>query len=285
LGNSSTGSNLSAIADLDSQLAKVLDLWKGEKVEALIPYLLTRSEQYEGLQAIAAFALGSLQTERAVDVIVQAFLMRGFSREAYRNVCTALTLLDPGVVTKRAIVPLLDHHAAEEQGLSPDTWEAREQWYEHLAYLIGRIRTASERAYVFLHRCLYESSDVQLKSLAIQSLGWLYDRDSKRLFERIALGQFSTTTCFCHLRGNPSDFWFEVFVVTDLAADLNIPDDLSPIERLDLQRRALEALSYVGDSETLERLAARPPDWDLELEQAFYWTTEEILARLSEAYL
>ncbi len=277
--------DISAVTALDAQLAKVLDLWKGEQVEALIPYLLTRSEQYEGTQAIAAFALGSLQTERAVDVVIQAFLMPGFSRDAYRNVCTALTLLDPGIVTKRVILPLLDHHTAEARGLSLATWEAREQWYEHLAYLIGRIRTSSEQAYIFLHRCLYESSDIQLKSLAIQSLGWLYDQDSKRLFERIALGTFSTATCFCQFRRDPSDFWFKTFMAADLAADLNIPDDLSPVERLGLQRRALEALSYVGDSETLERLAARPPDWDLELEQAFYWTTEEILARLSEEYL
>ncbi len=281
----SDGGHLSAVAELDPQLAKVLDLWWREQVEALVPYLLTRSEQYEGLQAIAAFALGSLQTGRAIEVVVQAFLMPGFSREAYRNVCTALTLLDPGIVTKYVILPLLDPRAAEAQGLSPAIWEDREQWYEHLAYLIGRIRTSSEQAYVFLHRCLYESSDVQLKSLAIQSMGWLYDRDSKWLLERIALGKFSTTSCFCHLRGNPSDFWLETFIVADLAPDLHIPDDLSPIERLDLQRRALEALSYIGDNETLEQLATRPPDWDVELEQAFYWTTEEILARLSEGYL
>jgi hypothetical protein len=284
-GTRADRNTLPAIAELDAPLAKVLELWWDEHVEALVPYLLTRREQYEGLQAIAAFALGSLQTERAIDVVIQAFLMRSFNREAYRNVCTALTLLDPGIVTKRAILPLLDRRAAEAQGLSPATWEAREQWYEHLVYLIGRIRASGERMYVFLHRCLYESDDIPLKSLAIQSLGWLYDRDSKRLFERIALGEFSIETCSCHFRRNLSDFWFETFIAVNFAADLNIPDSLSPIEKLELQRRALEALYYVGDQETLTRLQARPPGWDLELEQAFYWTAEEILARLSEAYM
>jgi hypothetical protein len=46
-----------------------------------------------------------------------------------------------------------------------------------------------------------------------------------------------------------------------------------------VQRKALEALYYIGDLMTLARLQHRPADWPPELESTFYRTSEAILMR------
>ncbi len=270
------------VAALDAQLAIVLNYWHQGAIEALVPYLLTGRPQYEGLQAIAAFALGTLQTKRAIDIIAKAFLSPNFTSEAYWNVSTALTLLDPGTVTRRVILPLLSTKAREEQGVAPKTWEQREKWYEYLIYLIGRIRTLNETARAFLYTCLNDPYDVGYKALAIQSLGWLYDRDCKHIFENIVLTEyFSTPSC------PYTKTLFERFDHARLAEaeyTTRIPtwSSFSESQRAYLQGKSLQALYYVGDEETLDRLQDRPADWGPELEHDYYWMSENILSRLGE---
>ncbi len=238
------------IRPLAEQLATVLNLWAEQQVEALVPYLLLPGRQDENTQAIAAFALADLKTERAQEMLFRVFLTPRFSLEAQRNIGTALTLLDPAVVTQRAILPLLDE--SRRAGLPPGAWEQRTRWYGQLAYMIGRLRIQEPTARAFLDRCLDELPQVELKATAIQSLGWLYDFRSKGRLESIALGDFSSL------------------------ALATLP---SPDEQQLLQLKALEALYYLGDLGTLKRLQERPPDWSLELESALYRTSEEIMAR------
>jgi hypothetical protein len=60
-----------------------------------------------------------------------------------------------------------------------------------LADLIGRIGAQEPATRDFLDRCLFEFSDVGAKARAVMSCGELFDRRQKKLFEEIALGDFS----------------------------------------------------------------------------------------------
>jgi hypothetical protein len=239
------------IEAVDSQLAELLYLWEARDVEALAGYLHAEDV---GAQSIAAFALGDLQTDPAVDLLVATFLDPGSQTELRWAATDALTLLDPAVVTHRAILPLLDAEVAEQAGIHPRTWKRRADWYERLAYLVGKIRAQSPVTRAFLDRCLYEFTGVGLKAKAIQSLGWMYDRRYKDLFERIAMEDLS-----------------------DVALREGLPEEDTQY----LRRKAIEALAGLGDQATLTRLRAHRIDWDPELERAFYQTSEEIYWRLS----
>ena len=167
----------------------------------------------------------------------------------------ALALLDPVEITNRAILPFLDADCAEQEGLEPRAWKRRADWYGRLAYLIGKVRAQDPTTRDFLDCCLYEFKGVGLKGKAIQSLGWLYDRSYKDLFEEIAVGDF----CQVALRKRPSKQ-----------------------DKTYLRRKAIEALANIGDEDTLNRLRENRADWkNPELARAFYWTSEEISWRLS----
>ena len=158
------------------------------------------------------------------------------------------------MVTRRAILPILDAESVSKAELDPRTWKRRNHWYERLAYLIGKIRAQGPVTRAFLDRCLYKFTSVWLKAKAIQSLGWMYDRSYKELFEQIAVGDFS-----------------------GIALREHLPEE----EITYLRRKAIQALANIGDRETLAQLRANRTGWCTELERAFYWTSEEIHWRLS----
>lgn len=234
------------------QLAKLLNYWAGEQVEALIPYLVIKKGEDAAIQAIAAFALGSLQTKRAQNVIVQMFLSPRVNQETRRNLVTALTLFDPSTVMERVILPFLDKELAQQRSIYAAPDASNEMWYPHMAYLIGKIRTRDSRARAFLYRCLNEIPAVELKGTAIQSIGWLYDTAAKSRITGIALGDFGS---------------------------LHLPTPPTETEATYLQGKALDALYYIGDAETVEPLQERATGWTPELEIAFYRTVERILSR------
>ena len=118
----------------------------------------------------------------------------------------------------------------------------------------GMVRAREPIPRQFLERCLGEFTDVWLTAKAVQSLGWMYERGYKDLFERIALGDFGD--------------------------GIALSEKASEWDTKYLQRKAIEALANIGDRDTLARLRAERTDWGPELERIFYWTSEEIYWRL-----
>ena len=188
-------------------------------------------------------------------MLIHTFISPDFSPETRSSAATALTLLDPEFVTQRAILPFLSPETAKQQQLQQIPQVNVEQWYPHLAYLIGKIRPQDGRARAFLYRCLNEFPDITLKGTAIQSIGWLYDITAAPRFTDIALEDFSS---------------------------LNLPTPPSPTEARYLQHKALDALYYIGDAETLKRLQKHAIAWTPDLENAFYRTIERIRARQNQ---
>lgn len=238
---------------LAPQLAAVLNDWANGHVKKLIPYLVAKGNQDTDVRAAAAFALGDLKTDVAVRVLLRAFRWPHYTNETRSSAVTALTLLDPAIVTQEAILPFLSEE--DEERLNPATRKNPYPWYPYLAYLIGKIRPNDGRARAFLYRCLNELPDITLKGIAMQAIGELYDTTATRRFTDVALEDFST---------------------------LNLREHPLPDERRYLQHKALDALFYIGDAETLRRLQKRPSSWSLELENAFYRTIERIRSRQNQ---
>ncbi|MEJ2211142.1 MAG: CHAT domain-containing protein, partial [Anaerolineae bacterium] len=159
----------------DPVLADILDLWTAGDVPALARQLHSRPR---GLQPIAAFALGDLQTREAGRVLIDAFRDPDSQAVTRWAVADALTLHDPAWVARQAILPFLDEEIARQDGIyDTPAWRYRASQYERLAYLIGKIRAVEPAAHDFLRRCLFDFRSVNLKGGAIQSLGWMYDVD------------------------------------------------------------------------------------------------------------
>jgi HEAT repeat protein len=242
------------ISAADPQLAGLLRHWLDGDVDAL--KLQVKGED-EGAQATAAFALGYLQTDEAVDFLIKEVFLHPDTPAATRWAATdALVMLDPALVTQRAILPLLDKDTAQREGLDPAAWRYRASWYERLAYLIGKVRTLNETALGFLEDCLKTFAKTDSKAKAIQSFGWLNDRSKKALFEEIALGNFA-----------------------EIESDLRLSARITDWQERYLRRKAIEALAYIGDADTVTRLRSSRSDWHPELQRAFYQTSEEIAWR------
>ena len=86
------------------------------------------------------------------------------------------------------------------------------------------------------------------------SFSEFFDRRHKKLFEEIALGDFSK---------------------------IAVGNGLSEQDATYLRLMAVEALANIGDEETLSRLRVQRIEWPHEVEKAFYWTSEEIFWRMS----
>lgn len=241
------------IRPIDHELAKILSWWDSGDILELGQFLIDADkspEDIKGSQAIAAFALGDIQTIASEDILINLFLYPNSSDETYRHLTTAMTLIDPGIVEKNVIVPFIERESPNR--LDDHVWAKRKQYLSHIIYLAGRIYTTDPRILAFLRDCVQTDSVISHRALAIQSLGWLHDDQSKSLIERISLGQL---------------------------ADLNLPSSVTFAEKQTLQKQAIEALFYLGDPGTLELFQKRPVNWNPEFELVLYWTSEEILWR------
>ena len=228
------------IEEIDSQLADLLRLWENKDVAALNEHLHSGDA---GAQAIAAFALADIRTEPALGSLRKAIFDPKTSADTRWAVTDGLAMLDPAWVTQQVILPLI---------------EAKESsWYERLAYLIGKIRTQDQIALTFLNRCLSDLKRVATKAEAIQSVGWLHDREKKGLLEDIAMGRFE-----------------------EIENDFKL-GKASEQDKEYLRSKAMEALANIGDQDTIALLREGSAVWDPELRQAAYRTSEEIRWRIS----
>lgn len=255
------------LAAIDPVLIELLEHWQGHHVAALAGWL--EQKENTGAQGLAALALGDLHmqlklqpeesdlaklAQAALAALATSFLS-GKPEEATRWAVTyALATIDLPSVQAAVLDPFFSNEAAYVA-----SEEERFQYYKSLAYLIGLLRWQSPVAREFLLvRCLLETREAALASVAIDALARLADRNDKPLLERIALGcpDAEIMPCFKYL---------------------------SPENQVYLQRKATDALAVVGDAESIVLLRegrGSETHWSPELEMALYRTSEEIYWRL-----
>jgi hypothetical protein len=238
-------------------LGQLLDLWSKQDVIALEEQLLSGDIV---ASAVAAAALADLRTDEAFRALAGAVRQKGLPADTGWALTDALSLLDPARVTQEVIVPLI------KSGTS--------HWYERLAYLIGKTRTQDATALAFLDRCLYELKRVNTKAKAIQSVGWLQDRTKTRLLEFVAMGRFDDIEKATRQEVRKDDDAEDLVLKKGFSLGKVTAED-----RRFLRRKAIEALAYIGDTNTLTLLREGRVEWDAELRRAFFWTSEEIYWR------
>ncbi|MGD9317670.1 MAG: hypothetical protein PVG56_12590, partial [Anaerolineae bacterium] len=252
---------------IDPVLVELLRSWQDEDIDRLIRWL--KAPENPGARAIAALALGDLHMqllinrgrEKEADAtlreLANVFLSPDIDEPTLWAVTYALAMLDLPNIRDAVFLPFFER----ERELFV-TEEQRLLHYKCMAYLIGLERWQEQKAYDFLEEdCLKGARKARLAAVAIQSLGSLADRRYKPLLDMMALGDF--TGILPHVEAPPDSFAY-------------------------LQRKAIDALSKVGDLESVALLrehrrveAMGSGSWDPELERALYRTSEEIFWRLN----
>jgi hypothetical protein len=175
----------------------------------------------------------------------------------------ALTLFDPSQVA-----PLLTVLVRRKQTIPNSA-------AQQLAYLAGRLRAASPEVISWLIELLVANPSQTIKSKALQSLAWMGmgieqqrlelgdgrpGPTLKQLIEEIAAGQ--------RIR----QLRLGRFIVAKRASDI----DGKPIY---LRRKAIEALAWIGDAETLRNLTPQVASWPIELREHWYLAAATIYDR------
>ena len=246
---------MSADAAAYEQLADILAAWHDRDQAQLVVYLQGNDN---AAQVLAAFALADWQPAGAFDALVSQFFGQEEETQLLWALVEALALFETKLVLERVILPLLDEDlAGHVTELTDDLWARRSRWYRVLAYLIGKTRAMHPRAIGFLDDCLNIGKDMYLKGKAIEALGWLYDEKYRAQLEAVAVGDF---------------------------AQLKHASRAKKEEKRYLQKKALLALAFVGDRDSLNKLRGSRHlllSEQPELEEIFFQTTEEIYWRYS----
>jgi hypothetical protein len=233
----------------DPLLADTLQSWYGHSA----PRLLKQLEKGDPAgRVLAAFALADWQPPGALRGIVAAFHGEEKESQVSWGLAEALALFDPYLVTRQAILPLIDAAAAAAAQLDEGVWARRAQLYRVLVYLIGKSRTQDPTTRLFVDDCLRGEHNLWLKGKAVEAVGWLVDTSYRELFEALAIGDLS---------------------------ELNVPPDAAEGERVYVQRKALGALSFVGDLRSISAVRKGRSGWSPEMERLYYQASEEIYWR------
>jgi hypothetical protein len=244
------------LRSIDPALATVIEHWKNRNIDELTTMLRKPKRQCtlenikEGVPAMAAFALGDIQTGRARRILYDTFLDGQTSPDTRWAIADALTLLDPDEVMREVICQLIPtlEDLKDEQFQITSTQNAR--WHELQIYIIGQLRNSEPRARKFVEKFLKDPrASFALKGRAILALGYLNAQERKEDFEQVVLGNFDIINLDPRQR-NRADVYLRI--------------------------KALQALAEVGNRETLRRLRSQHKDWPSEVERVFYVASEEI---------
>ncbi len=274
-----TPARLPSIQELrdDQMLVRIMRIWsKGPAGREEFRYLLRNSPSVPE-RALAAFALGDLvdtPTNKLLDAkqLLRVILSptdtadKQISEEWQDTMwaaADALTLFDPDLVT-----PLLTVLVSRKEEI-PDS--AAQQ----LAYLAGRLRATNEEVVNWLIRLLVTNPSQTVKAKALQSLAWMglgiaevrlplangrAGPTLKQLIQEIAAGR--------QVRG---------LSMGDFEVKLRASDVTgSPLY---LRRKAIEALAWIGDADTLKDLGRQYMDWPIELREYWYQAAAMIARR------
>jgi hypothetical protein len=231
-------------------------------------------------RALAAFALGDLPDREESKLLDAKQLLRVIlspDDDAVERIsddwedtmwaaADALTLFEP-----EQVEPLLTVMITRSRGI-PDS--AAQQ----LAYLAGRIRAGTPAVLDWLIRLLVANPSQSVKAKALQSLAWMGGDVPRRRLD--------------YADGRPGPMLKEL--IQDIAAARRIPrlalgayevrlrtgdTDGSPTY---LRRKAIEALAWVGDDDTIRDLGAHALSWPLELREHWYRAAAAIRGRSRE---
>ena len=125
------------------------------------------SGEDEGLQGVAAFALGDLQRPAGAAVLYAAFRDPKTLPATLWAITDALRDLDPSDLFAKLILPFVNDASAEPKLVEDDP-------HERMIYLIGQLRTHHPSALAFVERYLAPSVSAKFKGRALVASGQLH---------------------------------------------------------------------------------------------------------------
>ena len=253
----------SDLKEADPALAELVDFWKQRNIEKLAELLKTgkgtagQVQIEKGIPEMAAFALGDIQTPEARNILFQTILDGKTQLDTQWAIADAIALLDPEEVMNQVILKLIPTlEELEKPGLKV-TATPNKRWHEMVIYLVGQLRTPEQRTLKFVESFLDDpGAGFGLKARSMLALAYLHQEKFKKAFEDAALGNFQSINLDKKLWTKASEY---------------------------LKIKAIEALSEIGDADSLKRIRGSHKEWTPEIERVFYITSEEINWRLNKS--
>jgi hypothetical protein len=218
-----------------------IDAWLQMNDKVLADILV---ESHVGMQGVAAFALGDVQKPCA---LYTAFKDPKTDPATLWAISDALQCVDPDDVIENLVHPLIKAASQPYASALPDG-----PIYERLVFLIGQLRTHDTDAREFVTRYLRQPASATLKGRALVALARLRAADAAKEQHWTAVAQ--------------GDF-------TGIAAAA----EQNGLNKLFLQRKAIEALGVLGDLNLLYE-ARNQPQWQPELDEVFFRAAEACMA-------
>ena len=280
----STSTKLPSLQELreDQMLVRLIRIWrKGpagrDEFRDMLRTSLSAPER-----ALAAFALGDIADSpsnklRDAKQLLRVILSPTDSadqaisedrQDTMWAATDALTLFDPNLVT-----PLLTVMVSRNERIPNGA-------AQQLAYLAGRVRATNKVVIDWLIKLLVTNPDQMVKAKAIQSLAWMGMGIPNLPLER--------------KDGRPG--LPLKLVIQDIAAGrqvdgLSLGDFTLKPRTTDqggsaiyLRRKAIEALAWIGDADTIKDLSPLFMDWPLELREYWYMAAATIEGHLSKPH-
>ncbi|NNJ10851.1 CHAT domain-containing protein [Chloroflexales bacterium ZM16-3] len=261
----------------DQILVRLMRVWgRGAAGRAEFRSIL-RNSPNPPERALAAFALGDMADAEGKKLLDARLLLRVILsptdtaderisadwEDTMWAAADALTLFEPNQVA-----PLLTVLVKRKQTIPNSA-------AQQLAYLAGRLRAASPEVISWLIELLITNPSQTIKSKALQSLAWMGMGVEK---QRLELGDGRPGPTLKQIIENIAagqkirQLKLGRFAVAKRASDI----DGQPIY---LRRKAIEALAWIGDAETMRSITGQVATWPLELREHWYLAAATIRER------
>ncbi|MDW8405402.1 CHAT domain-containing protein [Chloroflexus sp.] len=263
----------------DRPLIELMHQWlQGENGRHQLRHcLITSPLPHE--RAIAAFALADVSTSPAQQLCDARFLLRVITRPADTaetrisddwidtmwSAADALTLFD-----HEYVVPLLTALIRHKRSMPNPA-------AQQLAYLVGRLRINQPFVIDWLIKLLITNPSQNVKARALQSLAWMGGEIAHRTIaiadsennDSLTIKQFIEEIAL----------WRQPFPRFTIG-EFRIETPTNVLTPAYLRRKAIEALAWIGDRQTLRELDTECQYWSLELRTQWYITREGIQERI-----
>jgi hypothetical protein len=260
----------------DRSLIELMSAWlKAEGGRRELRHLL-RSSPLAPERAIAAFALADVSTTPLQQLCDARFLLRVIVApsdtidtcisddwiDTMWAAADALTLLDPEYVIP-LLVTLIRH--------KPDMPDPAAQ---QIAYLAGRLRISQPLVIDWLLKLLITNLSQSVKARALQSLAWIGESAASRAVA-IVDGERQSSLTVKQLIEEIA-LWRQPlprFAIGTFRPAFSLSGD----QAIYLRRKAIEALGWIGDRNTLRELDSYFKYWPLELRTQWYLSRASLL--------
>jgi hypothetical protein len=290
-------------AEFDTMLFELMAIWRqggGGRKELL---RIIREDTSAPKRALAAFALADIVDDekekmqtvhRLLRVIVSAPNSAPPDDPEWNDTiwaaADALTLFEPEYV-ERLMTLLIERRSDEGQTNNQQAAYISESSAQQLAYLAGRVRAANDVVTNWLLEQLVFHPNQEVKSKALQSLAWMGRDIAERAvpLEPTRAKQASTRRGIPTngTRGPTLKRLVQMIAIWHVGPH-GLPRQFVialPVEEKErgpfyLRRKAIEALAWIGDAETLREIGVEIAQWPITLREYWYESAASIRVRL-----